>query len=214
MIQSLSKCYNYLGRIESSFMHLLWFIWLKASPCIPFTVLSMVRHSLEKGAQSLLDIGCGEGKTISVLPNVKGMYIVGIDAYLPYLKDFRDGSQIYQDVVLCDASNLPFKDNSFDIALATEVLEHLSKEPGKQMLLEMERIARKQVIITTPLGEANQPLDKIEYDALQIHQHIWTPSELRNLGYYVRGFGLRLVSGGRWYLSKITTGFTSSVSTL
>ena len=182
--------------MEGSFRRLLWFIWLKASPYIPFTTLSAVRHSLGKGAQSLLDVGCGEGKSISALFDaIRGMYIIGVDAYLPYLKDCRYGRRIYQDLVLCNASTLPFKDNSFDIVLAIEVLEHLAKENGELMLLEMERIARKQVIITTPLGKANQPLN-LTYDPLQIHQHIWTPSELRGLGYQVRGMGLRLVSGG------------------
>lgn len=195
MIQLFSKGWNYLGRVEGSFMRLLSFMWLKTSPYIPFTTLSAVRHSLEKGAQSLLDVGCGEGKSISVLPGIRGMYVVGVDAYEPYLEECRHKRGIYQDLVLCNASNLPFQDNSFDIVLAIEVLEHLSREDGELMLLEMERVAKKQVIITTPLGKANQPLD-LTYDPLQIHQHIWTPSDLRSLGYQVKGIGLRLVSGG------------------
>ena len=75
-----------------------------------------------------------------------------------------------------DTLCLPFKDNSFDIVLATEVLEHLSRENGKQMLLEVERIATRQVLISTPLGKMNQPLDFID-NPLQIHKYIWDPEQ-------------------------------------
>jgi ubiquinone/menaquinone biosynthesis C-methylase UbiE len=47
---------------------------------------------------------------------------------------------------------LPYKDKAFDLVMACEVLEHLSK--SGRALKEIKRVAKKNVIITVP----NEPL--------------------------------------------------------
>jgi len=53
---------------------------------------------------------------------------------------------------LCDVRKLPFKQKSFDTVLCMEVIEHLEKEEAIRLIEDMEKIARKKIIITTPVG--------------------------------------------------------------
>lgn len=50
-----------------------------------------------------------------------------------------------------DAGKLTFADNSFDTVLLFEILEHIADEKERQKILrEAKRVARKNVLITTP----------------------------------------------------------------
>lgn len=156
-------------------------------PYIPFTVLNTTWRSLDKHGQSILDIGCGRGEPMQFI-NRKGQFLtVGADIFKPYLRECqRQG--IHDSYVLCDIRSLPFRNKSFDIVLCMQVLEHLEKEVGRKLIEAMEKIARQQVIISTPLGRSEQhPYDGNLY---QEHRRIWSPAELRMLGYKVRGYGL------------------------
>ena len=53
---------------------------------------------------------------------------------------------------------------------------------------ELERIARKQVVITTPNG--NFHLDAFDENPHQEHRSQWNPADLRRRGYSVTGHGL------------------------
>jgi predicted SAM-dependent methyltransferase len=68
---------------------------------------------------------------------VKCEIIVGLDAYLPYLKSLRRQG-IYNEVILANATALPFKEHSFDTVLAAEVIEHLSIKEGLKLIDECE----------------------------------------------------------------------------
>lgn len=101
---------------------------------------------------SILDAGCGEGFTLENLraKNIGKAY-EGID----FLKTAIDlGHKIHPQITLKQASiyELPYKDNSFDLVLSTEVLEHL-KEP-KKALKEIFRVSKKYVLLSVP----NEPI--------------------------------------------------------
>jgi len=99
-------------------------------------------------AESILDAGCGEGFTMDKLSkNGIGQKIEGVEyskeaillgkKLFPYLT-FKEGS-VYE---------LPYQDNSFDLVVCTEVLEHL-EEPSK-VLKEILRVSKKYVLISVP----------------------------------------------------------------
>jgi SAM-dependent methyltransferase len=159
---------------------------------LPLPAWWIVARHLDREAATMLDVGCGQGGPIQYIRPRRGVSAVGADIFLPYLRQhLRDGA--YEGLVLCDVRRLPFDPGSFDVVFCGEVLEHLEENEGRKLLTSIERIARRQVIITTPVGHcAQHPYDDNEYQA---HRSAWTPGALRRLGYRVRGSGLRGMGG-------------------
>lgn len=51
------------------------------------------------------------------------------------------------DFAIADACHLPFADDSFDVAICSLVLHHLSPEEAVSMLQEMRRVARRGIVM-------------------------------------------------------------------
>jgi 2-polyprenyl-3-methyl-5-hydroxy-6-metoxy-1,4-benzoquinol methylase len=133
---------------------------------------------------TILDIGCGRDSSLRGL-NAK-RFSVGLDIYMPYLLQSRK-SAVHSDYVLADAKALPFRAETVDCAVATELLEHLNKPDGLTMLTEIERVVKRKILMTTPNGFLPTyagPDDNPE----ETHLSGYTLAELRNLGYQVHGF--------------------------
>jgi SAM-dependent methyltransferase len=140
---------------------------------------------------SFLDCACGYGKwgfLTRVWLNLSGKhgYVVGCDIWVPYLK-FCKQHHVYDDEVRCDARAIPFRDQSFDIVFACEVLEHLSKFQGRKMISEVERVMAKRLVMTTPNGL--YPQDTSDGNQFQKHRSAWSSIELQGLGFEVVGVG-------------------------
>lgn len=96
----------------------------------------------------VLDVGCGTGDIVRFLGSRADFY-VGIDVSRRALevasKKFRGAS-----FLLAMANALPIKDERFDLAICTEVLEHL--EGDAQAVNEISRVLRKQglALFTVP----------------------------------------------------------------
>ena len=139
---------------------------------------------LAEGDKSYLDIGCGKGKWGYLLKtsHKPPSYIVGGDIDLNNLR-YAKKHKIYDDVVLLDGRHLPFRDDSFDIVLAIEIIEHMEKIEGQKLLDEAERVSRERVIVSTPLLGARY------WYSEKHHISKWTVGDLRRRGYTVRGVG-------------------------
>lgn len=100
-------------------------------------------RGLVKNGDKILDIGCGEGKIWELFPN---MDVYGIDMSQGNLKKARK----FLKPTLGSAEKLPFKDKTFDLVVASEILEHLIS-PDKTFK-EINRVLkpRGNAIITFP----------------------------------------------------------------
>ena len=98
--------------------------------------------------ESILDVGCGEGFTLRKIKDLGiGKKLEGIE-YLD--RAIQLGKEQNPDIHIKQGSiyKLPYKDNSFDLVICTEVLEHL-EEPEKA-LQELIRVSRKNLLLTVP----------------------------------------------------------------
>lgn len=109
-------------------------------PIMPFTALNTVWRFLDKGAQSILDIGCGEGEPMKFINRRKWFYTVGLDVFKPYLLKAKR-EETHDDYVLCDVTYTPVKEKAFDVVIAIEVLEHLTREDGVKLLKKNGKIS-------------------------------------------------------------------------
>ncbi|MBU4242294.1 MAG: SAM-dependent methyltransferase, partial [Nanoarchaeota archaeon] len=75
--------------------------------------------------------------------------------------------------------------NSFDCVLASDLIEHLTKEEGNKLIKMMEKIAKKRVIIFTPNGFL--PQGEFNKNPWQVHKTGWTVEEMQKKGYKIIG---------------------------
>jgi ubiquinone/menaquinone biosynthesis C-methylase UbiE len=134
-----------------------------------------------KGCNSVLDLGCGP---FSPLRHCSVRYALGVDAFLPYLEKSKY-RKIHTNYIMADISSLVFPPNSFDAVIMIEVLEHLTKEEGKKLLVDVERWAKKKIIVSSPNGFI--PQKEIDQNSYQAHRSGWSVDEMRMLGYQARG---------------------------
>ena len=157
------------------------------SRCFPTTV-SLLQDALSD-CESVLDLGCGPNSPIQHCHGVK--YSVGVEYHKPYLNKSRN-KKIHDKYLQRKIEKLAFKKNEFDAVIMIEVLEHLPKKYGYQILKNAKKWAKKKVIITTPNGYIHQK--QLDDNPLQKHLSGWSVSDLSCLGFKVRGLaGLKFL---------------------
>lgn len=116
----------------------------------------------------LLDIGCGLGYFLNKISNNKPVKMIGIDADYQSIKYCK--MRLSNFFVSADAQNLPFKNNTFDRILYSDVIEHVADD--RASLGEIKRISKNSavVVITTEAREG-----------------LFTGTKLNMLGHDVRG---------------------------
>lgn len=79
------------------------------------------------GGQNVLDVGCEAGHITKKLID-KGAKVTAIDLIPEPIRQLkRELAGRQATLLVADATNLPFSRNSFDIVLATEVIEHITQ---------------------------------------------------------------------------------------
>lgn len=148
---------------------------------------------IKKNPKSLLDLGCGPGKIMSMIKHrTKVGNAVGLDLYAPALENCKIEGKFNQ-LILSDIRDVKYPAKSFDVVLANQVIEHLSGKEAMQLIRNMERIASGQVIISTPIGEIEDP--EHYGNKYQKHQSSFMPPDFEKMGYKTVKYGYRWLLG-------------------
>ncbi len=129
---------------------------------------------------SVLDVGCGTGYISKQISNC-----VACDLDLQRLDIARNHTKGCVPLMAASVTQLPFRDSSFDLVLATEVMEHVPDT--RNMLEEIKRVSARYSLITVP----NEPLFRIanicrgkhlaQFGNTEGHIHHWNKSTLHDL---------------------------------
>ena len=100
-----------------------------------------------KNGDSILDIGCGNGRFLEVIKGKVFQY-TGIDnseSLITYAKKWQGDKGKF---IHADALSLPFENDSFDVVVSFGVLHHIpSKKFRKQFLKEAYRVLKKDGLL-------------------------------------------------------------------
>ena len=98
--------------------------------------------------QKILDIGSSSGTNLRMLEEIGYQNYTGIDHSKEAIKLCKKKG--FTRIIKGNACNLPFKSNSIDLIIASDVLEHI--ENDKLALSEIHRVMKKNAyaIITVP----------------------------------------------------------------
>lgn len=149
----------------------------------PAALLLAIEKAVRE-TEVVLDIGCG---------------IIPINYFRPKLHVMVEPWKEYSDilsyryhgdksVVILRTGGLEalqmLADNSVDSIFLIDVIEHLEKADGQQIIIECERVAREQVVIFTPFGFMPQHVAHGQKDgwglggaSMQEHRSGWTPED-------------------------------------
>jgi len=103
---------------------------------------NIVENYKLKGNVKILDIGCGKGYLLyelsKLLPEAD---IKGIDISEYAISNSKE--EISKNLIKCNAINLPWEDNFFDLVISINTLHCLNCKDLEKALIEMERVGKK-----------------------------------------------------------------------
>jgi len=145
--------------------------------------LRIIGRLLRNNRGRLLDCGCGEGHLLHELSGER----YGIDCCRVALRQAKERSQ-ETELLQGDITQLPFRSGSFDVAICSEVLEHISD--CRTAISELMRVTRSggRIVVTAP-NERNWRIARLAMLRFPIklkdHLNSFSPSELTEM------FGLK-----------------------
>jgi SAM-dependent methyltransferase len=98
-------------------------------------------------AESILDVGCGSGVLANELVARGREGVAGLDISEEAL------AHVAAERIVGSAAAMPVADGAFDLVVAADVLEHLPAGVFERALAELERVARRYVIVNSPHRE-------------------------------------------------------------
>lgn len=119
----------------------------------------------------VLDVGCGVGRLSKIIKQQRNAKLTCLDFSKWACEQLaKDGFT----TIVSTLPHIPLPDNSFDIAVATEVFEHLD-HPGKT-LQQMGRVVRPNgIVMCSAPNDTLHPHEELE------HQQSYTPNSLKKL---------------------------------
>lgn len=158
---------------------------------LPFSYMKLLRDFVGD-ARTILDLGCEDGRLLTLLSEGKNWQVTGVDIFQ---KNVRSAAKkkIYVNAIKGDAVQVARKfvgeRQKFDVVFCSQVIEHIDRQKGEQLLNLVDKLAKKRVIIGTPRGFMEQPYAFLGDNPHQVHKSGWSEDDFRKRGYKVYGIG-------------------------
>jgi hypothetical protein len=117
---------------------------------------------------TVLDIGCGD-KSLS--KRFKCKKLITLDAW----------DKVKPDILLDLSTNkIPFEENSVDVVVMLDFIEHLEKTVGAGIIEQAKKITRRSIILLTPLWWTDNSVNVNDPDMwcygniYDFHKSLWT----------------------------------------
>lgn len=112
--------------------------------------------------ESLLEVGCNAGGNILRIRDefdISDLDLAGIDVNADSIQFIQEK---LPDVLwrIGNAKNLPFHEEEYDVVLADAILMYADPEESKEILSEMNRVAKKAIIIVDWFSEKEEIKDQ------------------------------------------------------
>ncbi|GEM_PF-2769338 len=125
------------------------FIYSKPPDAYEEDRISRIFGMMPSDVKSVLDVGIGGGYIYQKLRGKGGLAAFGVDVSYEMARRSSDGH-----LCVADAAKLPFGDKEFDLVLAADLIEHLSESKLDDAILELARVAKKYIVISSPYMDA------------------------------------------------------------
>lgn len=163
-----------------------------------YEVIQAIYHCHPSRIDSILDIGTAEGLMLRFIKKeFPQAECIGLE-YSQELIGMNQDKSV--KLIQGDAQNLPFEKNSFDIAVAAAIIEHLSKP--EKMIIECHRVLRQDgiCIFTTPDPFFERIATKIGHLEGGKHQKTFKLSKLVSL---LKSKGFKILKAEKFMISPI-----------
>jgi ubiquinone/menaquinone biosynthesis C-methylase UbiE len=115
---------------------------------------------------SVLEIGAG-GEGISHFSN----HLEKCDFFLLDVRKEVFTSLSKKQAIIGDGCSLPFRDDTFDVIVSVDAVEHIPKSIRHSFYTELQRVCKKRLVITCPLQSNNGVFQGEKYDI--VFQHFY-----------------------------------------
>jgi predicted TPR repeat methyltransferase len=151
---------------------------------------------------TILDIGAGSGTYYNLLSPIKQFQWHGVEAWQSYIEEFKLDLK-YDKIYNVDIRNFVWE-NKFDLTIAGDILEHLSKEDA-MILVEKILDNTNTLIISIPI--VHMPQDEINNNPFEKHvKDDWSHEEIiETWGHHIKEFWIpkgKKIKVGVYWLSR------------
>jgi len=129
-----------------------------------------------KPAERVLDIACGMGYD-SLAWARQGKKTVGIDRNWGLVKNamaLAAQQRLKIDFIVCDATQLPFRENSFDFCICENLFEHVPA--WREIVSEASRVLREGGVLFIRTSNRHCPINR---EINHLHLYPWLPDSMK-----------------------------------
>ena len=158
---------------------------------LPFSYMKLLRDNIGE-AKTILDLGCEDGRLLTLLSEGKNWKVTGVDIFQKNVNAAAK-KKVYVKAIKGDIVEISKKlireKKKFDAVFCSQVIEHIDRKKGEELLDLVDQLARKKVIMGTPRGFMEQPHAFLGDNPHQVHKSGWSEDDFRKRGYKVYGIG-------------------------